>query len=100
MNTKKLNGSFNITVNGMPYNTIEGDKYFEETKKLYETNPELFEIEKELEVKELNYKEKRQAEYPSIQEQLDMIYWDKVNGTTIWQDTITAIKNKYNKDKY
>lgn len=31
--------------------------------------------------------------YPSIQEQLDMIYHDKINNTTIWTDTITAIKN-------
>ena len=30
--------------------------------------------------------------YPSIQDQLDMQYWDKVNGTTIWQDTITKVK--------
>lgn len=45
MNLKKLDGSFNITVNGMPYNTIENDEYFKKTKKLCETNPELFEIE-------------------------------------------------------
>lgn len=30
--------------------------------------------------------------YPSIQEQADMQYWDSINGTTVWQDTITAIK--------
>jgi hypothetical protein len=43
------------------------------------------------------YKYQRQAEYPSIQEQLDMQYWDSVNGTTVWQDTINAIKAKYPK---
>lgn len=47
MYTKKINGSFNIIVNGMPYNTIKGDKYYEETLKLYNSNPELFEVEKE-----------------------------------------------------
>jgi hypothetical protein len=31
--------------------------------------------------------------YPSIQEQLDMQYWDKVNNTNNWQSAITAIKN-------
>jgi hypothetical protein len=31
--------------------------------------------------------------YPSIQEQLDMQYWDKVNNTNNWQSTIAAIKN-------
>lgn len=43
------------------------------------------------------YKYQRQAEYPSIQEQLDMQYWDSVNGTTVWKDTIEAIKAKYPK---
>ena len=47
---------------------------------------------------ETSYIEKRLAEYPPLGEQLDMIYWDKVNGTNIWQDSITAIKNKYPKE--
>jgi hypothetical protein len=44
-----------------------------------------------------NYKYQRQAEYPSMQEQLDMQYWDSINGTTTWQDTINTIKVKYPK---
>ena len=47
MNRKNLDGSFNIIVNGLPYNTIKGDKYYEETLKQYKKHPELFEIEKE-----------------------------------------------------
>lgn len=43
------------------------------------------------------YKYQRQAEYPSIQEQMDMQYWDSVNGTTTWQDAIDAVKAKYPK---
>jgi hypothetical protein len=43
------------------------------------------------------YKDKRAAEYPSLQEQLDMQYWDSVNGTTTWQDAINAVKAKYPK---
>ena len=39
----------------------------------------------------------RQQEYPSREEQLDMMYWDKVNGTTTWEDTIQTIKDKYPK---
>ena len=30
--------------------------------------------------------------YPSVDSQLDMMYHDLVNGTTVWKDTITAIK--------
>ncbi len=40
---------------------------------------------------------KRQAAYPSFGDQLDMIYWDQVNGTNLWQETITAVKVKYPK---
>ena len=46
---------------------------------------------------EPTYAELRQQEYPPIEEQLDMLYWDKVNGTNLWQETITEIKEKYPK---
>jgi hypothetical protein len=32
--------------------------------------------------------------YPSIQEQLDMQYWDSVNGTTTWKDAIDTVKTE------
>lgn len=47
---------------------------------------------------EPTYAEKRLAEYPPISEQLDMIYWDKVNGTNLWQEKIAEIKAKYPKE--
>lgn len=31
--------------------------------------------------------------YPEIHEQLDMQYWDSVNGTTIWKDVIAKVKS-------
>lgn len=36
--------------------------------------------------------------YPSIGDQLDMMYWDKVNGTNNWQETITSLKVKHPKN--
>ena len=45
----------------------------------------------------LAYQGKRREEYPSIEEQLDIIFWDKKNGTTEWEDSIQVIKNKYPK---
>ena len=39
----------------------------------------------------------RQQAYPSLQDQQDMQYWDGVNSTTVWKDTIASIKNKYPK---
>ena len=35
----------------------------------------------------------RKVEYPSIEDQLDMQYWDSVNGTTTWKDAIEKVKN-------
>jgi hypothetical protein len=46
---------------------------------------------------EPDYATLRQQEYPSREEQLDMMYWDRVNGTNIWEETIQAIKDKYPK---
>ena len=48
-------------------------------------------------IHEPSYQELRVAEYPSLQDQQDMQYWDAINGTTVWQDTITAIKEEYPK---
>lgn len=44
-----------------------------------------------------SYAELREADYPSIQEQLDMQYWDSVNGTSTWSDSIQAVKDAHSK---
>ena len=41
---------------------------------------------------ENGYKTARQEAYGSIQDQLDMQYWDSVNGTTTWNDFIAQVK--------
>jgi hypothetical protein len=48
-------------------------------------------------VREASYVELRQAAYPSMAEQMDMQYWDNINGTTTWADAIQAIKDEYPK---
>tara|TARA_Y100000034_G_scaffold88617_1_gene106382 strand:+ start:762 stop:1079 length:318 start_codon:yes stop_codon:yes gene_type:complete len=30
--------------------------------------------------------------YPSIEEQLDMLYWDRKNGTKKWEESIDKVK--------
>jgi len=42
---------------------------------------------------ENGYKTARQEAYGSIQDQLDMQYWDGVNGTTVWADHIAQVKS-------
>ena len=41
---------------------------------------------------ENGYKTARQEAYGSIQNQLDMQYWDGVNGTTTWADHVAQVK--------
>lgn len=77
-----------------PLEAKEGFRIVFDNSWKYEAIP--VEIEKEPEP--LTYAEKRAMEYPSIQDQLDMIYWDKVNGTNTWQEKITEIKAKYPKE--
>lgn len=43
------------------------------------------------------YQRNRQFAYKSIEEQLDMQYWDKINGTNHWQEHIDAVKAAYPK---
>ena len=42
---------------------------------------------------ENGYKSARQEAYGSIADQLDMQYWDTVNGTTTWKDHIAQVKS-------
>ena len=39
------------------------------------------------------YQRDRAESYPSIQDQLDMQYWDKINSTTTWQTAIAKVKS-------
>ena len=95
-----------MTITKYTNNGIEGFQIFDELGNEYfltEATEELA-IQKynEIKYKEANplppsYKELRAKEYPLIPEQLDMIYWDKINGTNNWEKTITAVKEKYPK---
>ena len=41
---------------------------------------------------QFGYIQARQEAYGSIADQLDMQYWDNVNGTTTWKDHIAQVK--------
>tara|TARA_Y100001970_G_scaffold289421_1_gene419799 strand:+ start:51470 stop:51775 length:306 start_codon:yes stop_codon:yes gene_type:complete len=59
------------------------------------TNKQITDKQKELQTTYDNnkYQRDRAVAYPSIKDQLDMQYWDKVNSTTTWQDAIAKIKS-------
>jgi hypothetical protein len=40
-----------------------------------------------------DYIDKREDQYPSLEEQLDLQYWDQVNGTTKWKEAIAKVKS-------
>jgi hypothetical protein len=60
-----------------------------------EINAEVARLQAEYEAKE--YQRDRASAYPSIQEQLDLLYWDKINGTDNWEQAIAAVKAEYPK---
>ena len=43
------------------------------------------------------YKYDRQQAYKPLAEQLDMQYWDRVNGTDTWKQHIDAVKTAHPK---
>ena len=45
------------------------------------------------EQQQYGYIDARQEAYGSIADQLDMQYWDQVNGTTTWKDYIAKVKS-------
>tara|TARA_R100000278_G_scaffold106356_1_gene82906 strand:- start:218 stop:520 length:303 start_codon:yes stop_codon:yes gene_type:complete len=42
---------------------------------------------------QFGYVQDRQEAYGSIADQLDMQYWDEVNGTTTWKDFVAKVKS-------
>ena len=60
-------------------------------------NAKLTEMQTQWDSDHAQYKLDRRVAYKSIQEQLDMQYWDAVNGTTTWKDHIDAVKSAHPK---
>jgi hypothetical protein len=60
-----------------------------------EIQEELDRLKKEWDA--IEYSRKRKSFYPPITEQLDMIYWDMVNGTSAWKEQIDLVKFTYPK---
>ncbi len=65
-----------------------------------ETQPSDVEIEESLVKLQAEYDAKqyqRDRIYLPIGEQLDLQYWDKVNGTSKWQESISKVKSDHPK---
>ena len=85
----------------------QADQEIEDAKPLYkQINSEKFEFSDDdyaqakidlgnskWEEQQYGYIQARQEAYGSIPDQLDMMYWDQVNGTTTWKDYIAKVKS-------
>jgi|694.fasta_scaffold09250_9 hypothetical protein len=83
-----LNGDDYSGLDWLPGNTVPKPT-------LEELETECDRLQAEWEAKQ--YQRDRAKEYPSLTDQMDMQYWDKINGTTTWADAIQAVKDKYPK---
>ena len=73
------------------YSQIEWVNPPENPATLKQVNAKLAELQAEYEANQ--YQRDRASQYPSIQDQLDMQYWDQVNGTTTWKDAVAKVKS-------
>jgi hypothetical protein len=87
----KINPNAEVVVDGDDINTCEIE-WHNGTTPIPKADIEAKMVELQAEYDALQYQRDRATAYPSIQEQLDMQYWDKVNGTTNWEDAIAKVK--------
>jgi len=93
----KINPKAEVVVRGNDINTCEIE-WLNNTAPISKEDIQAKIVELQADYDAKQYQRNRAKEYPSIQDQLDMQYWDKINGTNTWQDAINAVKNKYPKE--
>ena len=85
----KINPNAEVTVDGDDINSITWDNG---TTPIPKADIEAKMVEVQADYDANQYQRDRATAYPSIQDQLDMQYWDNVNGTTNWEDAIAKVK--------
>jgi hypothetical protein len=85
----KINPNAEVSVSGNDINTIE---WHNGTTPIPKADIEAKMVEVQAEYDANQYQRDRATAYPTIQDQLDMQYWDNVNGTTNWEDAIAKVK--------
>ena len=87
----KINPNAEVSVSGEDINTCE-ITWYNGTTPIPKADIEAKMVEVQAEYDANQYQRDRATAYPTIQEQLDMQYWDNVNGTTNWEDAIAKVK--------
>jgi hypothetical protein len=91
---KKINPNANFTINADDINQIT---WLNDTQPIPANQILAKQIELQEEYEAKQYQRDRQTQYPSISDQLDMLYWDKVNGTENWLNSIESVKSRFPK---
>ena len=94
---KAINPNAKISISGVDGDDLsnyENIEWLEDTTPI--SNEDINAKIEEIKVRDA-HKAPRQRAYPTIKEQLDMQYWDSVNGTTTWKDAIAKVKADYPK---
>jgi hypothetical protein len=86
----KINPSAEVSVDGSDINTCEIE-WHNGTTPIPKADIEAKMVEVQADYDAKQYQ--RDRVYPSIQDQLDMQYWDSVNGTTTWKDAVAKVKS-------
>jgi hypothetical protein len=94
---QKINPNAEVVIRGIDINTCEIE-WHNGTTPIPKADIEAKMVEVQAEYDANQYQRDRAIAYPSIQDQLDMQYWDKVNGTTNWEDAIAKVKSDNPKD--
>ena len=85
----KINPNAEVSVSGEDINSIVWENG---TTPIPVADIEAKMVEVQAEYDANQYQRDRATAYPTIQDQLDMQYWDNVNGTTNWEDAIAKVK--------
>ena len=86
----KINPNAKVVVRGNDINTCEIE-WHNGTTPIPKADIEAKMVEVQADYDAKQYQ--RDRVYPSIQDQLDMQYWDSVNGTTTWKDAVAKVKS-------
>ena len=87
---KKINPNAQVVLRGDNINTCKIE-WLNGTTPISKADIEAKMVELQADYDAKQYQ--RDRVYPSIGEQLDMQYWDKVNGTTNWEDAVAKVKS-------
>jgi hypothetical protein len=83
----KINPTAEVSVSGDDINTITWENGTTPIPKA-DIEAKMVEVQADYDAKQYQ----RDRVYPSIGDQLDMQYWDSVNGTTTWKDAVAKVK--------